>query len=129
MSKKSYTGINIQAPISQLILNGKKTVETRTYPIPGKYLNQEMLLIETPGKSGGFKARIIGIIKFTNCFQYGNKKEFYSQANKHCVTSDSIWAWAEGEKWGWDVEVIKRIDPVLDAPKIKGIKYTLNIQI
>ena len=30
--KKSYVGINIQFPISQLIVDGKKTIETRTYP-------------------------------------------------------------------------------------------------
>lgn len=129
MSEKTYTGINIQYPISQLILEGKKTVETRTYPIPEKYLNQEMLLIETPGKEGKFKSRIVAVIKFTKCFQYKTKKEFYSQSDKHCVTKDSAWAWSNGEKWGWNVSVLKKIDPPQTYLGKKGIKFTLNINI
>ena len=128
MSKK-YTGINIQYPISQLILNGEKTVETRTYPIPEKYIEQDMLLIETPGKSGRFKSRIIGVIKFTNCFQYKSKKEFYLQQNKHCVSKESVWAWESGDKWGWNVEIIKKVSPPIEYTKKKGIKFTLNIEI
>lgn len=129
MSEKTYTGINIQYPISQLIVDGKKTIETRTYPIPEKYLNQEMLLIETPGKEGKFKARIIAIIKFTKCFQYKTKKEFYSQSDKHCVTKDSTWAWNDGDKWGWEVFVLKKINPPQDYLDRKGIKFTLGIKL
>jgi hypothetical protein len=73
---KLLPGINIQAPISSLIVSGQKVVETRTYKIPEKYLDKELYLVETPGKSGKFKARVIAIIKFTNCFQYKNIKEF-----------------------------------------------------
>lgn len=128
MKKKTYTGINIQYPISQLIIDGKKTLETRTYPIPEEYLNKDMVLIETPGKEGKFKARIIAIIKFTDCFQYKTKKEFYSDCHRHCVTADSIWAWKEGNKWGWELEIIK-IFPAIPAPLKKGIRYTKKIII
>lgn len=129
MAKKTFSGINIQWPISELILSGKKTIETRTYPIPPKYLNAEMILIETPGKSGKFKARLRGIIKFTNCYKYRNKTAFYKDNGKHFVTPDSEWAWTDKDKWGWDVQVIKLFKtPInLDAPK--GIKYTKNIQL
>ena len=129
MTSKTYIGINIQYPISTLIVEGKKTIETRTYPIPANYVNKEMALIETPGKSGKFKARIIAIIKFTDCFQYKNKKEFYSQTDKHCVTRNSIWSWDEGEKWGWAVEVLKTFAPPILPPKKRGIKFTKNITI
>jgi len=129
MTKKTYTGINIQYPISELILNGSKIIETRTYPIPEKYLNQEMLLIETPGKEGKFRARITAIIKFTECFQYKSKKEFYSESQKHCVTPDSIWAWENGEKWGWKVQIIKKIRSPIMVNKRKGIKFTNDLTI
>ena len=56
------TGINIQAPWSQLLINSDKCVETRSYALPDKYIGEELLLIETPGKNGKFKARIIGIL-------------------------------------------------------------------
>lgn len=127
MSKKTYTGINIQWPISELILSGQKIIETRTYPIPEKYLNQEMLMIETPGKKGDFKARITGIIKFTECFEYKNKNVFYKDSKKHFVTPDSDWAWKDKSKWGWSVEVVQIISPSLFFDKRKGIVFTLNI--
>ena len=129
MTTKTYTGINIQYPISQLIIEKKKTIETRTYPIPPNYLGQEMALIETPGKTGKFKARIIAIIKFTDCFQYKSKKEFYDQSNLHCVTQDSIWAWHDGEKWGWPVKVVKILPMPIELKKRSGIKYTKNISL
>lgn len=128
MTKKTYTGINIQYPISQLIVSGEKTIETRTYPIPKQYLNLEMILIETPGKVGKFKARAIAIIRFTKCFQYKTKKEFYASSEKHKVTPKSFWAWNDGEKWGWEVEVVKTISPPVLISK-RGIQYRKNIQI
>jgi hypothetical protein len=129
MKNKTYTGINIQWPISELILSGKKTIETRTYPIPEKYLNQEMLMIETPGKHGKFKSRIVAIIKFTKCIKYKTKKDFYNDINKHCVTKDSIWAWKDGEKWGWQVEIKETVTPSKLVEKTKGIIYTSNLSI
>lgn len=125
---KTYTGINIQWPISELIIDGSKTIETRTYPIPEKYLNEEMLLIETPGKSGDFKARIRAIIKFKRCFQYKSKTEFYKDFDKHCVEKGSIWDWRDKSKWGWEVEVIK----ILKTPqpvKKHGIVYRKEISL
>ena len=111
MEKKLYTGINIQWPISQSILSERKTIETRTYPLPLKYLNQEMLLVETPGAKGKFKARIIAIIKFTACFKYKSKKSFYEDYYQHLVDKESPWAWRDKEKYGWKVEVVKEIKP------------------
>lgn len=129
MKDKKYTGINIQWPISQLIIAGDKTIETRTYPIPKKYLNQEMLLIETPGKMGNFRARIVAIIKFTDCFQYRSSAEFYADSKLHSVTKDSPWAWNSKGKWGWKVEVIKKLDNEIPAPTEKGIVYTQSISL
>lgn len=127
--KKKFSGINIQYPISELILNKSKVIETRTYSIPEKYINQEMLLIETPGKLGKFESRITAIIKFTRCFKYKTKKEFYLDSQKHCVTKESVWAWTDGEKWGWEVEIVKKISPPQIVKKRKGIKFTLNLTL
>lgn len=129
MTKKTYTGINIQWPISELILSGKKTIETRTYSIPEKYLNQEMLMIETPGKNGKFKARIVAIIKFTDCYEYKNKNEFYKDSDKHFVTLDSDWAWDKKPKFGWEIKIIKKIFPPNIINKNKGIIFTNNISL
>lgn len=122
-----YDGLNIQNPISELIADGRKTIETRTYPISKKYINKELILIETPGLKGNFKARAIAIIKITDCFKYPSKKKFYEDADKHFVTPNSPWAWKDKEKYGWRVEVIRTISPPQIITIPKGIIYTKNI--
>lgn len=129
MSKKTYTGINIQWPISQDIISGKKVIETRTYPIPEKYLAEEMLLIETPGPSGAFRSRISAIIKFTECFKYPSMRAFYADFPAHLVDRKSSWAWKDKAKWGWRVRVIKVISPPITFPRQKGIIYTNNMTL
>jgi hypothetical protein len=129
MNKIILTGINIQWPISRLILNGEKTVETRTYPLPQKYINTEMALVETPGKKGNFQARTIAVIKFARCFKYTGEEDFDKDLHRHQVTADSMWAWTdEKPKWGWEVSIVK----ILEKPLVcssKGIVYRKNINI
>lgn len=130
MKSKTYTGINIQWPISEEITSGRKSIETRTYALPKKYLNEEMLLIETPGKSQEFKSRIVAIIKFTSCREYQNKAEFYSDTPKHLVDKKSPWAWRDKSKYGWEVKVIKRfLSPIDFSKRKKGIVFTTNISL
>ena len=126
--QKTKPGINIQFPISSLIVSGEKTVETRTYKIPEHYLNQEIYLIETPGKKGIFKARAVAIIKFTNCFKYKNKKEFHLDFLNHKVEKGSEWDWREKDKWGWEVKLIKKIPPI-EIMQSRGIVFTKDIVI
>jgi hypothetical protein len=124
---RKLTGINIQWPISQCILNSTKTVETRTYPIPEKYLNTDLAMVETPGPKGKFKSRVVAIIRFTRCFQYKNKKHFYSDIRKHKVTPESMWAWKEDKpKWGWECKVVKIFKIPFECNS-KGIIYRKNI--
>lgn len=131
MSKKrKIPGINIQWPISEMIIDGEKTIETRKYAIPDKYIGQELALIETPGPKGKFKARIRAIIKFGDSFEYKSKKAFYEDSKRHCVTPDSIWQWTAGQKkFGWPVEVLKVYDKPLAAPKKKGIIFASECDV
>ena len=122
-------GVNIQYPISGLIISGEKTVETRTYPLPSHYLNVDIALIETPGKSGKFKARVIGIIRFTKSFPYRSKREFYSDIKRHYVNQNSPWAWTNRPKWGWELKVIERFNTPLEAPKKRGIRFTTELRM
>jgi len=126
----TYPGINIQFPISTLILSGKKTVETRVYPIPPDYIGREMLIIETPGPKGRFKARIVGIIVFGKSFQYKSSAEFYQDKDRHCVSPESPWKWQPGKKkWGWPILQIKQLDKVFPAPPRRGIRFTKDISL
>lgn len=128
--KREYIGINVQYPISELILRGVKTIETRTYPIPKDFIGKEMVLIETPGKRGKFKARIRAIVVFSKCFQYESAKSFYRDGDRHHVTPTSEWAWKPGKpKWGWEVKIKKILKEPIPTSKKKGIVYTHGIQL
>lgn len=124
------TGINIQYPWSQLLINGDKCVETRGYPLPNKYLGETLALIETPGKIGKFKARIIGTIVFSHCFQYDSYQEWISDYNRHLVKSDNpYFGWNNKPKYGWVVCQINKFDQVISAPENKGIIFTNNCML
>jgi hypothetical protein len=126
---KTYSAINIQFPISRLILEGKKTIETRTYKIPEKYIGQELLIIETPGKAGDFKSRIVGKITFSSSFKYESKKAFYLDQDRHFVDEYSPWAWREKSKWGWEIESVEVFKNPKSLNKRPGIAFTTNITI
>lgn len=120
-------GINIQFPFSELLINSDKCVETRTYPLPKKYEGEELALIETPGKTGKFKARIIGTITFSHSFKYHNKQEWTSDYNRHKVEQDSLFGWHEDkDKYGWVVSQIYKFDEPFPAPENKGMVFTSN---
>lgn len=127
---KELPGLAIQAPISRLILDATKSVETRTYPLSKKYLGKPMALIETPGPSRSFKARVIGIVIFARCFAYKNREEFYSDFSRHQVEPTSPWAWsARKPKWGWEISHIEPITPPRELQKRPGIIYTASVKI
>ena len=127
-TKRSYPGLNVQHPISRLILNGSKSIETRTYPLPSQYIGKEMLLIETPGKEGKFKARIIGIAVFGESFKYKNKKDFYLDQQYHCVSPTSLWKWQPKKpKWGWPVLKIIKVPDEIPTLGRRGIIFTREI--
>ena len=125
------TGINIQCPFSHMLINGDKCVETRSYSLPKKYEGEELALIETPGKSGKFKARIIGTITFSHSFQYSNEEDWRRDYNRHLVEPDNkIYGWKDSkDKYGWVVSDVIKFDEPQPAPEKKGIVFTKNCNI
>lgn len=119
------TGINIQTPWSGLLINGKKCVETRSYPLPNKYIGQELALIETPGKSGDFKARIIGTITFSHSFKYPSLQAWEDDYQRHLVPEDDeTYGWkSDKPKYGWVVSNIVKFDKPIDPPRKRGIIF------
>jgi hypothetical protein len=126
---EDFPGINVQHPISRKIMTGEKTIETRTYPIPQKYINCELLLIETPGSNKTFRARALGIIKFKDCFMYSTKKEFDKDIARHHVTMDSKWGWRNKPKWGWSVTVVKYFAEPIEITQKRGIVFTQKLNV
>lgn len=120
------TGINIQCPWSQLLIDGDKCVETRSYPLPKKYEGEELALIETPGKFGDFKARILGTITFSHSFKYPDKNAWIDDCARHLVDKDNEnFGWKEDkDKYGWVVSNIIKFEEYQSAPDKKGIIFT-----
>lgn len=129
MKKTLFTGINIRWPISQLIVGGKKTVETRTYPLSEPLIGSELVIVETPGKLGKFKARMIGKIVFGKPFKYSSKTEFYCDFDRHCVDENSEWAWKDKPKWGWPILKITVFKKPITLKMRPGIVYSKNLTI
>lgn len=121
-------GINIQSPWSSLLINGLKSVETRSYPIPSKYEGVELALIETPGKNRKFKSRIIGTITFSHSFKYPNKIAWQDDYNRHKVENeDPMFGWQENKsKYGWVVSNINKFDEPLYLSKKQGRIFVSN---
>lgn len=117
------TGINIQIPWSRLLVDGLKSIETRSYPIPVKLKNKEMALIETPGRSGKCKSRIIGTITFSHSFLYKDQQQWESDFDKHLVDPTSTYNWNGKPKYGWVVSKVKEFKNPVDPPKRRGIIY------
>jgi hypothetical protein len=129
-------GINIQWPWSQLLLSGKKIVETRSYALPKKYEGQALALIETPGpfglkQAGITEARIIGIITFSESFRYLTKKAWAADQNRHLVKMDDpSFAYDSSKpKWGWVVSTVVPFEKPVAAPVKKGIVFSSNCRV
>lgn len=125
--KRKLPAINIQWPISQLIASGEKTIETRTYELPEKYIGNPLFFVETPGKTGNFKARVIGEIIFSKSKRYRSREEFYKDQKRHHVSKDSVWKWDKKEKWGWEIEKLTLYKCSYPAPGGRGIVFTKEI--
>ena len=125
------TGLNIQAPWASLLIDGLKTVETRTYHLPLKYIGVPLALIETPGKNGRFKSRIIGLITFNESFRFKDKNEWINDHYRHLVTdSDTNYGWKYyKDKYGWVVNSIEKFDYPIDPPKKRGIIFCTNCKV
>jgi hypothetical protein len=128
--KRIFTGLNIQFPISALIMSGEKTVETRTYKLPTKYLGEPLLLIETPGIMGHFASRIVATITFNECILYKSEEDFNADYKRHRVNQRSEWKWTNSKpKFGWVISELKPFKKPVIYRKQKGIVFTRGITL
>ena len=128
-AKIRVPGINIQSPWSELILSGDKIIETRSYPIPKHLLNVKIAIIETKRNKGN-PAKIVGIICFTECYQYKDYNHWVSEYDLHKVPKDDpLFGFKQEEaKWAWRISEYIRI-PHQAPPKKRGIKYAKECEI
>lgn len=135
MSKRSLQGINIQYPWSELLVSGKKKIETRTYPLPKKFIDVELAVIETPGKlgkkNGITSARIIGTITFIESKKYKSKKDWKRDSALHLVSEDDpMFAFSSAKpKYGWIVKSVTRLSRPSPPPTSRGIIFAKGCKV
>ena len=110
-------GINIQKPWSELILQGKKKVEARRYPL-GNYCNEDLWIIET---KGAVPSPIVGTVRFASDFKYTSIEQWRADFSQHCVPEESEFAWdGKTEMWGWVISSARRLVEAQEGPEVKG---------
>lgn len=126
-------GLELQRPWSELLLTGVKTVETRGYALPAALVGVPLLVIETepvvPGQSGlgdvvqaGTEgARLTGEVTFSECIVYEDRQQWLADSARHCVATDSVHAWPEGQpaaKYGWVVSAAAAFSEPQPVPRM-----------
>jgi len=125
-------GINIQSPWARAIISGHKVIETRFYPLPSKWIDHPLVIIETPGKTGRFKRRIAGLVSFGPSWCYTDRDAFARDRTKHLVDPDDPrFGWkSDGKpKWAWPVEWVEAYEQPLPPEFRAGIRYSRAVEI
>lgn len=93
-------GINInddKTPWTEMILSGKKTIETRNKPTLNSYIGKRVGIIRTGKKK---KATLVGYCTIGEPIKYESAEEFDKDFKKHRVSSDSAF-YNGGIKYGY----------------------------
>ena len=127
----TIAGVNIQWPWSELLLDKKKFIETRSYALPKKHEGSWLALIETPGREPPHKptypskSRITGLIKFSGSISYPTESEWIADFERHKVPRNHpvLGFRQDKPKWGWVVEDVLTLSSPLPSPAKKGIVF------
>ena len=101
-------GVNINdsnTPYTDMILSGKKTVETRSKPTLDPYIGRKIGIIRT----GKGPAKLVGYAKVGTPKHYHNKKEFDGDRGRHRVPESSSEEKSTG--FGYPLSQVKRVKP------------------
>ena len=103
-----------------LILDGKKTIETRTH------LALDILLRN--GLKDGMRIAIVsnseikGYATVVRTWKYETKKDFYKDYTKHFVDKDSEFAWDDRKKAGIELTDVEKLEEPIPIAKQIGNK-------
>jgi hypothetical protein len=86
--------IYIRNPWAQLIVDGKKTIETAAFNLPDRFINK-WLNVQTENKM------IIGKVKFTATKKYATAETFDSDTTAHHVGEDSPYHFRQRQALFW----------------------------
>jgi len=142
-------GLNINYPFSQLILQGTKTIEARTFPLGHRNIanpGEELFLIETLGPKNVLgavlgdqavgpppqHAQVVGTVAFGSSRPYASTSAWKNERQKHRIKKGGRYDWnGSGEMHAWHVEKARRFSEPMDAGPKTQTGYptprTLNV--
>ena len=122
-------GLELQDPWAGTVVDGKKSIETRSYALPPSLIGKKITIIQSSSGQAGVSSlgnrinlsraqkaegnRIIGWCIFSSVKLYTTEDEFREEENLHLVTPDSGYGWkddATKNVYGWIVEKCCRYD-------------------
>ena len=137
---EARVGLEVQAPWSELLLRGSKSVETRRYPLPAELLGVPLALIGTAqGKAGvsalpdhvpAGESRLLGLVTFGEQWRYSTREQWRADEPRHAVPQGSAYDWVEeppgqqdaaaagSDRWGWCVQSVRPFASPLPAPPL-----------
>ena len=129
--------LEVQAPYSKLILEGKKSIESRDYPLPACLQGSRINIFESKqtnstssslGTSDEIPSglQILGVCCFETSFVYKTWQQWNEDRGKHCVPIDSKFEptaelLASVPKYGWIVQFHELFVSPLETPLLKRI--------
>lgn len=126
--------LEVQLPYSRLILNGTKSIETRSYPLPDDLRGARILLCESlPGEDGisGLGDSIaasqdglslVGEMFISDVKEYVSGDEWDSDRGEHMVPKESAYEWApteSGRRYGWIIKKVISYEIALPVPAMR----------
>ena len=133
-------GLELQYPWAGLVVDGKKSIETRSYALPPSLIGKKIMIIESRSGQAGVSSlancislshteneggnKIIGWCVFSSIKQYTTEKAFRAEENQHLVSQDSGYGWKEGVTktiHGWVVEERYRYNQLSSSASIYDV--------
>lgn len=119
--------LDVQAPWSDALLGGAKTIETREYALPSEHVGEALALLDA-GRDG-MPALLLGAVWFGRPFRYETREQWSADTDRHLVPSDAAadsFGWSDDvEKWGWPVVAVSRARFPVAAPPIARMTRSL----
>ena len=128
-SNDQVFGLELQHPWAAAVVDGSKTIETRSYALPPSLVGKKIMIIESSSGQAGVSSlgnairfssteksganRIIGWCVFSSIKLYKSEKEFRDEESMHLVTPNSGFGWkddATKKIYGWVVAQHCRLD-------------------
>ena len=130
LASLSLPGLRIYWPSSQLILDGVKTVEARSYALGYRNIahpDVEMWLVEAPPPSDAISqgwllagdaevalrpqmGQIVGTVTFSPSHEYGSLQAFRADRKNHRIAEGGHYDWdGTGKRYAWRVSAVRRL--------------------